>query len=205
MERSVIYLLQVATDKLVEAELLVGISDEHLDAWRKSWLPEVAAAKARLIKNRLPGPQWPLDLHWDWDRKLAQARATFLGRKSFCVLCQGQLQGLMLVNLTKTGRLPEQVRKELVYVEFLATAPWNRAELDCTPKFRGVGRALVLAAVELSLQEEFRGRVALHSLPQADEFYRVKCGMTPLGTDAKYESLTYFEMTPEQAQAFRRV
>ena len=63
----------------------------------------------------------------------------------------------------------------------------------------------MLAAVELSLQEEFRGRIALHSLPQADEFYRVKCGMSPLCKDTKYENLTYFEMTPEQAQAFRQV
>jgi len=137
MERSVIYLLQVSTDKLVEAELFDGISDPHLEAWRKTWLPEVAAAKIRLLNNQLPGSQWPVDLHWDWDKKMAQARATFLGRKSFCVLCQGELQGLMLVNLTKTGRLPEQVRKELVYVEFLSTAPWNRQELACTPKISG--------------------------------------------------------------------
>ena len=205
MNRSVIYLLQVATDKLVEAELFDGIGDHHLESWRKTWLPEIMAAKERLIQSRLPGPQWPLDLHWNWDEKMADARATFLGRRSFCVLCQGGLQGMMLVDLTRTGRLREQTRKELVYVEFLATAPWNRKELACTPKFRGVGRALVRAAIELSLEEEFRGRIALHSLPQADEFYQVKCGMTPLGKDAKYQNLTYFEMTPEQAETFRRV
>ena len=194
---------KVATGELVEADLFDSITDEHLDAWRNTWLPEVKAAKQRLLDARLPAAQWPLDLHWEWDAKVAVARATFLAQKTFGLVCGGELQGLMLVNLTKTGRIPTQVRKELVYVEFLSTAPWNRKELACTPRYRGVGRALILAAVELSVQEEFRGRIALHSLPQADEFYRVKCGLTPLGKDPKYENLTYFEISPEHAQIFR--
>jgi hypothetical protein len=203
VDRSAIFLQNVATGELVEADLFDSIADTHLEAWRTTWLPEVKAAKQRLLDARLPAAQWPHDLHWEWDAKVADARATFLARKSFGIICGGELQGLMLVDLTRTGRIPSQIRKELVYVDFLSTAPWNRKELACTPRYRGVGRALILAAVELSMQEEFRGRIALHSLPSADEFYRDKCGLTPLGKDPKYENLTYFEMTPEQAMKFR--
>ena len=38
--------------------------------------------------------------------------------------------------------------------------------------------------LQLSRGEGFKGRVGLHALPQAEQFYREKCGMTPLGKDA---------------------
>ena len=69
------------------------------------------------------------------------------------------------------------------------------------PKLRGVGSALLTAAVALSVEEGFKGRLALHSLPQADAFYR-KIGMTDLGSDAQYQNLRYFEMTADQARVF---
>jgi hypothetical protein len=53
----------------------------------------------------------------------------------------------------------------------------------------------------LSEEEGFKGRIGLHSLPQADEFYRLR-GMTDLGTDQTNQNLRYFEMTAEQARAF---
>lgn len=40
------------------------------------------------------------------------------------------------------------------------------------PRLRGVGTALVTAAVALSEDEGFKGRIGLHSLPQAEDFYR---------------------------------
>ena len=87
------------------------------------------------------------------------------------------------------------------YVEYLEVAPWNRAELGAKPRLRGVGTVLLTAAVALSNGEGFKGRIGLHSLPQADAFYR-KIGMTDLGPDAAYQNLRYFEMTVEQARAF---
>jgi hypothetical protein len=65
-----------------------------------------------------------------------------------------------------------------------------------------VGSVLLAAAIQLSIDEEFLGRLGLHSLPQADDWYR-KCRMTDLGPDpSEKQNLRYFEMTPEQAQAF---
>ncbi|MDE2887257.1 MAG: hypothetical protein OXR72_03525 [Gemmatimonadota bacterium] len=87
-------------------------------------------------------------------------------------------------------------------MKFVENAPWNRPELFTPPRYRGVGSILIRAAVALSDDLEFRGRIGLHSLPQATRFYAKTCGMTDLGTDLDYEGLHYFEMTPEQAQAF---
>ena len=66
------------------------------------------------------------------------------------------------------GRIPSQLRKPLVYVDYLAAAPWNikplMRALGKDIKFAGIGTRLIEAAVRLSMDEGFKGRVALHSL-----------------------------------------
>lgn len=59
----------------------------------------------------------------------------------------------------------------LVYVEALATAPWNRLAIIRPPELRGVGTALLLFARQRSLQLGYGGRVGLHALPRAERFY----------------------------------
>jgi len=74
-----------------------------------------------------------------------------------------------------------------------------------TPTHKGIGTVLVAAAVQLSIDEGNKGRIGLHSLPQADSFYRDRCGMTDLGPDASYDPkvpLRYFEMTEAQATSY---
>jgi hypothetical protein len=187
----------------VKAELWDDISDEHVRMWNTSWLPPFAKAVRQLKQNNKPKEAWPQDLHWQWDEKTDWSRA-LLSLRRFAMTCERALQGLMLVNLTKlTGRLSSQQGKDLVYIEFLSTALWNRPDLTERPVFRGVGLNMVRAAVELSRNEGFRGRVGLHSLPQAAHFYRVACGMTDLGIDAAHYNLAYFEMTEAQAARFR--
>src|SRR5271156_6187957 len=100
-----------------------------------------------------------------------------------------------------SGQSPSQAGKPLVYLDYLEVAPWNRPDFGPVPRLRGVGSALITAAVALSDEEGFKGRLGLHSLPQADAFYR-KIGMTDLGPDPAYQNLRYFEMTVEQARTF---
>ncbi|MDE2362149.1 MAG: hypothetical protein KGM42_05675 [Hyphomicrobiales bacterium] len=64
-----------------------------------------------------------------------------------------------------------------------------------------VALALLTGAVARSREAGFKGRLGLHSLPQADSFYR-RIGMIDLGLDSAYQNLRYFEMTIEQARAF---
>ena len=56
------------------------------------------------------------------------------------------------------------------------------------------------AAIRLSIEEGYKGRIGLHSLPQSNDFYSNRCGMIDLGADPHYQNLRYFEATPEIAQ-----
>jgi hypothetical protein len=56
------------------------------------------------------------------------------------------------------------------------------------------------AAVEASIDLEFKGRIGLRALSKAEPFYE-RHGMTCLGRDID-DPNKYYEMTPEQAQAF---
>ena len=204
MEKSDIYLQRSGTREDVDAELWDDISDLHLDLWRSTWVPMIDRAKRRLKSAAVPLHKWPQDLHWDWGEKTDWSRP-LLTLQRFSITCGGALQGLMLVNLTKlTARLPSQKGKDLAYIEFVSTAPWNRPEISGVQQFHGIGINMVRAAVELSRNEEFHGRIGLHSLSQAASFYANTCGTSGLGQDRHYDDLDYFEMTPAQADAFCR-
>lgn len=202
MEKSCIYIQRSCTREEVEAELWDDISDLHLDMWRSTWFPMIAQARSRLQGAGVAKQSWPEDLHWDWDKKTDWSRG-LLTLQRFAITCGGALQGLMLVNLTKlTARLPSQRGKDLAYVDFVSTAPWNRPDIAGIQQFHGVGINMMRAAIELSRNEGFHGRIGLHALSQATTFYKDICGMSELGPDKDYQNLTYFEMTRVQADVF---
>ena len=100
-----------------------------------------------------------------------------------------------LLTLLDTRRLPVHLDIDI------ESAPWNLAGLVENPRFSGVGVALMQAAIQVSADEGFAGRIALHSLPQSQPFYRRY--MNDLGIDSTHaEQLCYFEMTEEQATDF---
>lgn len=197
---STIHLLDVATGNGVEAELRDAIEQAQIDDWQTKWQPALLGILQDLARKGVPMSQWPQSWHWNWAQKAARVQG-LLAFKGLSVVAQGETQGLVQVDLTKAGREPSQVRKPLVYIDYLEVAPWNRPEFGVAPRLRGVGTALLTAVVALSEDEGFKGRLGLHSLPQADAFYR-KIGMTDLGPDSAYQNLRYFEMTAEQARAF---
>ncbi|MGB8354988.1 MAG: hypothetical protein WCD79_13920 [Chthoniobacteraceae bacterium] len=198
MTESQVYLRAGKSGKLVEASLYDEVTEAHLALWDEGWVPAMQAFCA----DRSQG-QNPEDSHWDWRRK-SQALMGLLGYHSFALLCQNELQGLMVINDITSARLPGQFGKPLVYIQFLATAPWNRPEVEDTPRFRGVGNTFVLAAIESSRDAGFKGRIGLHALPRAEPFYEEKCGLTRLGPDSSHQNLVYFEMTETQAEIFRQ-
>lgn len=200
VEISTIYLLDSASGDAVEAELRDAIEEAQLIDWQTRWQPALIDILRDLTKRGVPMSDWPQNWHWDWRRKTAGVQG-LLAFKGFSVIAGGETQGLAQVNLTGTGREPSHAGKPLVYVDYLEVAPWNRPDLGFAPRLRGVGSTLLTAAVALSEDEGFKGRIGLHSLPQADDFYR-KCGMTRIGPDPAYQDLIYFEMTAERARAF---
>lgn len=199
---SPIFLFNTQTCQLEPAELWDGITERQLRDWEGEWLPELFKAIQCLHRAGVDRVHWPQSRHWNWRRK-TEALQGMLAHPGFSIVINGMTQGMMLIDTaTKRCRLAEQKGKNLAYVEFVENAPWNRPELVTTPHYRGVGSILIRAAIALSEEEEFKGRIGLHSLPQSNNFYANTCGMSDLGPDADYQDLRYFEMTEKQAAAF---
>lgn len=197
-EESIVFLLDGASGQAVEASLYDEIHDDHLLLWSRSWAPEM---QRHVADHPLASP--PEDAHWNWRLK-ALYGSHLLSTHSFALLCRGELQALMIARDLASAKLPEQFGKPMVYLEFLATAPWNRPEFQQPVRYKGCGRTMILAAIEVSRACGGKGRIGLHSLPAAEAFYREKCGMTALGQDAAHHQMMYFEMNETQAEDFRR-
>lgn len=201
-------LREVSTGRVVMAEVFDGISQAHIDSWEKSWRPVIEATRARLAASGTPRSAHPQSSHWDWNRKAEEVRR-LLSYRAFSVVCDGATQGLMRVEtVVHRSRVEDEkglTAQGLVYVDFLETAPWNRPEHVQHPVYRGVGQVLLATAIQLSLDEGFKGRIGLHSLPQSEAFYRSVVRMTDHGPDSSYPGgLRYFELNAAGAQAFNQ-
>jgi len=195
-----IFLVDGSTGEAVPADLRDAIENAQLLDWQTLWQPALAAIIRELAAAGEPTSNWPQSWRWNWRNKM-DAVEGLLAYQGFSVVAQGVTQGLARVDLTPEAREPSQAKKPLVYIDYLEVAPWNRAHLGKPPRLRGTGSALLTAAITLSEELGFKGRIGLHSLPQSDEFYR-KLGMVDLGPDAKSYDLRYFEMTAAGAKAF---
>jgi hypothetical protein len=196
------YLIEGTTQKIVEAELLDGISQNNLDDWQNHWIPALDLVKMRLQKESVPSNLWPQSSHWNWERKV-QRTTGLLASPGFSVICQGLTQGMMILDTLPVARLPSQLGHALVYIDYLEVAPWNRRHFsDDVPRYQAVGSVLIRAAIAYSQKQQCKGRIGLHALPQANDYYTKVCGMQDLGPDSSYQNLRYFEMTPEMAKVF---
>lgn len=200
MSRSIVEIIPRSTPEPVEAELLEGMKPTDLILVEREWATERSLVMQELLRRHVPRGDWPQSIHWDWSRKAAELdllEATGIG-----VVYQQRWQGVML---TKTASHVCQVGpdrgKPLVYIDYLEVAPWNwrLPEIDRDGEYRGVGSVLFWRAVKQSDEEGFRGRVGLHSLPQAERFYEKGCRMTPVARDPNKHNLLYFELSTEQA------
>jgi hypothetical protein len=192
--------------KFVDATLWQPIDDRHLDDFDQKWKPIFDARTAQLesqgsITLEIAEQHNIQDAHWEWP-KLVKDRRGILDWDTFAVEAEDVTQGLMLTRKGTDVRAREasQQNQYIVEIELLAIAPWNRHRLATAPQFKGIGRLLLAAAVNLSVEEEYEGRIGLHALPQAETWYRDVCQMTDLGVDKS--DMRYFEMTAAQARAF---
>src|SRR5437660_387249 len=201
-ERTVVQLKDRRTAKFVEAILIDGVSQAEVESAESKWKPYLEKELLRMQQAGVPKEKLPQHRHWNWRQKF-EASEGYAAYQIFGIECEGDIQGLMLVSTAgKICRIESQKGKSLVYVHFLAAAPWNLASIVSEPRFALVGNILLATAIQLSINEEFSGRIGLHSLPQADGWYSNSCGMTDLGNDPTAHHLRYFEMTAEQASEF---
>ena len=175
---------------LAPALLLTALTPGEIGDAEDEWLPFLRTALAA----RQPATgQTPVEhKHWQWRRKAAH----YIGQNDYGfvgVRADNALQGMMLVSARRAARLPTQAGMPMFYVDYIAAAPWNLRTVTAAPRFRGVGRLLIEAVIALSDAAGYAGRFGLHSLPQAESFYRDVCAMTDAGRDPAEYNLCYFE------------
>lgn len=185
---------------VVEADLHTDLAPSILSDAEKEWGP-IRISTARELQRQGRTSEIPQHFGWDWGAK--SGKLQLLAYRSLGIECAGKWQGLMMVRLSgKVARLDPDRGKDIVYVEYLESAPWNLAMMVGAPEYGGIGSVLMSTAVQLSMDEGFHGRIGLHALPQAEEFYRDVCGMHCCGPDASYQDLPYYEMTRDGAARF---
>jgi len=201
-----IFLQNRITGQEEPLQLVTPIQQMDTDCYVADWRPlldaKINELKCTGLYTRAGVAQHNVeDAHWLWPEKVKQ-RAGQLQWESYAVRCDGQTQGLMYLDMLRRCRLPSQQNLHMVYIDLLSTAPWNRPGFTPHPKYRGVGGVLMTEAIIHSEAEGFGGRVGLHSLPNAEDFYRTQWKLESLGPDPNYHNLIYFEMTTERAIEF---
>jgi GNAT superfamily N-acetyltransferase len=166
---------------LVEAEVMPLDATTHL--------PALASWKAALVER---GEE---DAAWDWSVFVADMARSGKARRAryeaYVIVRDGQVQAAMMIE-TRVHR-SRTTKAPLVYVEYVAVAPWNRRAVQDRPRFAGCGVAIITMAIERSRTLGYGGRIGPHSLPRARGFYE-RMGLTDLGNDPREAGLHYFEL-----------
>lgn len=190
----------------ISADLFQGIALNNMQDFTNQWKPMFDARKAELQKEgrytaearREFGVE---DAHWRWPEKaeIIASKGDFVG---FALEAGGETQGLMICDPSGFARHESHRGMPLTRIELVSTAPWNRKQFSIPPRFRGVGRTLMSAAISLSFEEEHSGRIGLHALSGAEACYRDHCRMLDLGRDEDKQNMRYFEMTEAIARDY---
>lgn len=140
------------------------------------------------------------DFDWDWvallSRNLHKPR-----RRAVCVTTSdGQIQGALLYRIGVNSAL--ETGKLAVFVDRIATSPANREDLVSSPRFRGVGDALLRYAVAESWFYTFGGRVNL--FPVANVQFYLKRGFQPTLVTDPLTNDTLYELSAADAESWLR-
>ncbi len=176
-----IQLFRVRDGQVVDA-ILTDVTQKHLNDAETLWEPLLQGTGAE-------------DEYWDWVAKSRRAKL-LPGDELYAIECDGVTQGLMTIDvLKKRCQIESQLRRRLVYIRALATAPWNRPAITNPPTYKGVGGNLIDFALARSYELGYQGRIGLHALPGALGFYRkLRLGLLDCGSDPEEpDNLIYFE------------
>ena len=198
--------------KPLKIDLAEGMDAAHIDFIEQQWAPLLerqynlallhffqipSALQTEEKWNEVLGTFGAQDSHWEWRVKCTVAPGT--NRLIFSLLNANEVESAMLLLFGKKSW--EGSARPIVYVDYVAVAPWNRREIQDPQRFRHLGTVMLGSAVARSISMGLEGRCGLHSLPQSEGFYR-RIGMTDWGIDPAYLSLRYFEFTSESARKF---
>jgi|GEM_PF-2707144 len=184
--------------RYVNASLLENVDLVRIAKTGLDWKNERTKIKEARLAD---GLSFPEHSHWNWEIKGKQAELYSSFQTLFAIEHDGEIEGLMIVDFVMfLAKLPPDKGEPILYIRYIETAPHNLYE---EPRhFRGIGYTLYSTAVQYSIHKKCGGRVGLHSLPQAEDFYLNRCHMTQMDKDPGYENLRYFESTQEQSRHF---
>ena len=117
-----------ATGRMISAELHDDLAVESLFEAEKVWGPERTEFLRECIKAGVK--DLPQSIHWNWPTKAATRfpglkTNALTGYRLFGIKAENNWQGLLLaVCVGYQSRIPPG-EKDIVYVEFVETAPWN--------------------------------------------------------------------------------
>jgi hypothetical protein len=198
--------------KTFKIDLAEGLDRLHLDFMEAHWAPAMKRqhdlALLQFFQLREPDrtqEKWEeisgkfgvQDHHWKWRTKCSIAPGT--KRRVFSLLNSGEVEAAMMLLFGENSH--DQPAQPIVYIDFVAVAPWNRKAFQDPQRFHGLGTVMLGAAVEVSRTLGHDGRCGLHSLPQSEGFYR-QIGMRDFGLDAS-KGMRYFEFDASGASTFR--
>src|SRR5262249_54334425 len=133
------------------------------------------------------------DARWRWPEKASDV-CYKTGVEHVMITHAEQVEGVMVTSLPDR-RPPLSSLPDLLYVEYVAAAPWNRPLRGESQVFKAIGPRLLSYAVRRSMREGREGRLGLHSEPDPNtlRFYRDKVRLRPCGADGDQEDRAYFE------------
>jgi hypothetical protein len=188
--------------KQPDAELILRGEEQ----WR-GWMEGVTAIDAsRGLGMRLPFTY----AHWSWgyiavraskslrEEVYAVTRTTITATLRPRVWVEGMMH---LSTYAHACRAESHKGKSGIYLDLIATAPWNLPGVLTPPRFKLVGVILLRQAIDVSRDLGFKGRLGLHALDDVAGFYK-KHGMVSLGRDPNKQNLEYFELEEAAAEAF---
>lgn len=169
----------------VAAEI-TAMTDRHVELLNATWMPT--------FQHRYERQERDEDfLMWNTGKGYLDLIFHREELQSFVLMADEIVQGVLLLECVPLiSRLEPE--RSLVYVRYLATAPWNRRDKAGPGWFRGVGTLLLARAVQVSRDTGCDGRLGLHSLKGSDDFYK-RLGLSNLGLDAARRGLNYFELS----------
>jgi hypothetical protein len=164
------------------------IPNRDILAWYCEWLPHMFDLSGGPLHE---DSRWPVTQIWEMFHQRGDSEVLILEAKD-------QIQGYIIVYFDYA----ESSAGIKTYVPFLAAAPWNRMLQPTKRLFANIGKTLVaIASIKAALRNN-DPRLELHSLAEAEEFYRrlkmedtgrMKGGLKEfrLGKEAAYDLLRF--------------
>jgi hypothetical protein len=117
------------TDEYVEVDLVDGVTWDEIVTTQLELSRAITTLLTNLTNAKYPPGGYPEHAHWDWQLKYLLGEIEWL--RLFGIRYEAQMQGFMMVKPSAPSKLHTNSEARQVYVDYLASAPWNLALIEC--------------------------------------------------------------------------